>query len=332
MNEVPNVALTKSQYDMIRRDYEEKQHRNHRLFLERKERIYTLLPEYSRLEEEMGEMSIARAHALIDGDTSAVEKLKQQFRDLSDRKKELLKQAGFDEDYLSPIYDCPNCQDTGYINGEKCHCFRQQEISLLYEQSNIEEMIAKENFSTLSYEYYHGEDLKRFEDAVNMSKDFVQGFKKHYQNLFFYGTVGTGKSFLSGCIAKELLQNGNSVIYFSANGLFETFARYSFDTKSKETLYNFYKDLYNCDLVIIDDLGTEVTNSFVTSQLFGLLNERHLRQKSTIISTNLSFEELRDRYSDRIFSRITSNYSICKLTGPDIRIQKRLSGKFIPNK
>ena len=332
MNEVPNVALTKSQYDMIRRDYEEKQHRNHRLFLERKERIYTLLPEYSRLEEEMGEMSIARAHALIDGDTSAVEKLKQQFRDLSDRKKELLKQAGFDEDYLSPIYDCPNCQDTGYINGEKCHCFRQQEISLLYEQSNIEEMIAKENFSTLSYEYYHGEDLKRFEDAVNMSKDFVQGFKKHYQNLFFYGTVGTGKSFLSGCIAKELLQNGNSVIYFSANGLFETFARYSFDTKSKETLYNFYKDLYNCDLVIIDDLGTELTNSFVTSQLFGLLNERHLRQKSTIISTNLSFEELRDRYSDRIFSRITSNYSICKLTGPDIRIQKRLSGKFIPNK
>jgi len=206
------------------------------------------------------------------------------------------------------------------------------EISLLYEQSNIQEVIEKENFSTLSYEYYKGEDLKRFEDAVNMSKAFVAGFKKHYQNLFFYGTVGTGKSFLSGCIARELLSHGHSVIYFSANGLFENLARYSFDIKSKETLYNFNKDLYNCDLVIIDDLGTEVTNSFVTSQLFGLLNERHLGRKATIISTNLSLEELRDRYSDRIFSRITSNYALCKLTGPDIRIHKRLSGKLFPHK
>ena len=172
--------------------------------------------------------------------------------------------------------------------------------------------------------------MTRFQNAVSVSKDFVNGFKNHYQNLFFYGTVGTGKSFLSGCIAKELLSQGHSVIYFSANGLFEKLSRYSFDTKSKDSLYNFYKDLYNCDLVIIDDLGTEVTNSFVTSQLFGLLNERHMRQKSTIISTNLSLEELRDRYSDRVFSRITSNYSICKLTGQDIRIQRKLSGKLTP--
>lgn len=326
------MALTKSQYEWIRRSYEEKQNRNHRLLLERREQLYSAIPEYRTLEEAMGSLSIERAHALIDGDTSKANALKAKFQILSDRKKSLLTGNGLDEDYLSPTYECPDCQDTGYIDGEKCHCFRQLEISILYEQSNIEEMIAKENFSTLSYEYYKGEDLTRFENAVNISKDFVSGFKNHYQNLFFYGTVGTGKSFLSGCIAGELLSNGHSVIYFSSNGLFENLARYSFDTKSKETLYNFYKDLYNCDLVIIDDLGTEVTNSFVTSQLFGLLNERHLRQKSTIISTNLSLEELRDRYSDRIFSRITSNYTICKLTGPDIRIYKRISGKLSPNK
>ena len=326
------MALSKSQFDMIRRGYEDRQHKNHRLFLERKELIYSRYPEYSKLEEKMGELSIARTHALIDGDTQKAAQLKQQFQNLSDQKKQILIDAGLDEDYLTPIYDCRDCQDTGYINGEKCHCFKQQELSLLYEQSNIEEMISRENFSTLSYEFYQGEDLKRFEDAVNISKDFVRGFKNHYQNLLFYGTVGTGKSFLSGCIAKEILQSGQAVIYFSSNSLFETLARHSFDTKSKESLYNFNKDLYNCDLMIIDDLGTEVTNSFVTSQLFGLLNERNLRQKSTIISTNLSLEELRARYSDRIFSRITSNYTICKLTGPDIRIRKRLLGKSIPNK
>lgn len=326
------MALTKSQYDRIRRNYEEKQHKNYRFLLERREQLTKMLPEYQQLEDTMGALSISRARALIDGDHAKAAQLKAQFQSLHEQKKNLLTKAGLDENYLSPVFDCPDCQDTGYVDGEKCHCFRQVEISLLYEQSNIQEMIEKENFSTLSYGYYMGEDLKRFEDAVNMSKDFVAGFKNHYQNLFFYGTVGTGKSFLSGCIAKELLSGGHSVIYFSANGLFESLARYSFDTKLKETLYNFYKDLYNCDLVIIDDLGTEVTNSFVTSQLFGLLNERHLRQKSTIISTNLSLEELRDRYSDRIFSRITSNYAICKLTGPDIRIHKRLSGKLLPDK
>ena len=326
------MALTKAQYDKIRRDYEERQHKNHRLLLERREHIYALLPDYRHLEEQMGQLSIARTYALIDGDMDAAKSLKTQFKELSDRKKSLLEQAGFDEDYLNPIYDCTDCKDTGYIDGEKCHCFRQMEISFLYEQSHIEEMIARENFSTLSFEYYKGEDLKHFEDAVNISKDFVRGFKNHYQNLLFYGTVGTGKSFLSNCIAGEILKTGHAVLYFSANGLFETLARYAFDTNSKETLYNFYKDLYNCDLVIVDDLGTEVTNSFVTSQLFGLLNERFLRQKSTIISTNLGLSELRDRYSDRIFSRITSNYTICKLTGTDIRIQKRLSGKLFPNK
>ena len=150
----------------------------------------------------------------------------------------------------------------------------------------------------------------------------MQNFKEDYHNLFFYGTVGTGKSFLSGCIAKELLETGNSVIYFSASGMFELLAMYSFDAV-KESLYGLYDDLYDCDLLIIDDLGTEITNNFVTSQLFSCLNQRHLRQKATLISTNISLEELRDRYSDRIFSRITSSFTLCKLTGPDIRILKR---------
>ncbi len=122
------------------------------------------------------------------------------------------------------------------------------------------------------------------------------------------------------------MQRGISVIYFSASGLFDTLARYAFDIKSKEALHDLCEDLYSCGLLIIDDLGTEITNSFVTSQLFTCLNERHLRGRSVLISTNLSLEELRDRYSDRIFSRITSHFTLCKLTGPDVRLlKKRLS-------
>ena len=143
-----------------------------------------------------------------------------------------------------------------------------------------------------------------------------------YQNLCFYGTVGTGKSFLSGCIAKALMKDGYSVIYFSASGLIDLFSRYAFDYKSREESEEAYQDIYNCDLLIIDDLGTELTNSFSVSRLFTCLNERALRKKSIIISTNLSLEELRDRYSDRIFSRLTGNFKFCRMTGPDIRMMQ----------
>jgi len=326
------MSLSKEQHDFIMRGYEERRLNNYHQLNKRKQRVYTLIPEYKLLEDQVATASVARARMLIDGDEAGLEEYRAKIAANASQRAALLAEHNLPADYLEPLFTCPDCQDTGYIHSEKCHCFRKQEITLLYEQSNIQEMIEKENFSTLSYEYYKGEDLIRFQNAVNVSKDFIAGFDTHYQNLFFYGTVGTGKSFLSGCIAKELLSQSYSVIYFSANSLFETLSRYSFDIKSKDSLYNFYKDLYNCDLVIIDDLGTEVTNSFVTSQLFGLLNERHLRQKSTIISTNLSLEELRDRYSDRVFSRITSNYSICKLTGQDIRIQRKLSGKLFPQR
>ncbi len=325
------MSLSKEQYDRIMRGYQERQTLNFHELNKRRNRVYTLIPEYRELEDMVASSSVEYAKMLIDGEQSSLSEYRRKMAGNAKHREALLAEHGLPANYLDPIYTCADCQDTGYVDGEKCHCFRNQEISMLYEQSNIQEVFSTENFSTLSYEYYHGEDLTRFQNAVNISKDFVAGFQNHYQNLFFYGTVGTGKSFLSGCIAKELLSKAYSVIYFSSNGLFEKLSRYAFDNKSKDSLYNFYKDLYNCDLVIIDDLGTEVTNTFVASQLFGLLNERHMRQKSTIISTNLSLEELRERYSDRVFSRITSNYSICKLTGQDIRIQRKLSGKLSPN-
>lgn len=322
------MALTNAQYESIIKKYEHTRDQNRHILAARKEEIYAAIPEYSRLEDSVSTISVESARRMLEGDDDALDVLRKRLTEISAQKKQLLTRFGYAPDYLEPLYACASCQDTGYITPasgrkEKCHCFRRQELAILYEQSNIQNVIAKENFSTLSYEYYQGEDLRRFQAAVNLSQNFVQNFKQGYHNLFFYGTVGTGKSFLSGCIAKELLEKGHSVIYFSATGLFDTLARLAFDSKSKGELQDFYEDLYNCDLLIIDDLGTEVTNSFVTSQLFSCLNERHIRRKATVISTNISLEELRDRYSDRIFSRISSNYQLCKLTGPDIRIYKR---------
>jgi len=317
------VALTNAQYESIRRGYEDRQNQNRYEMNRRLEQVYANVAGYRELDERVSSVSLQQAQKLLDGDTAALQDLKIALAKLSAQKRASLQAAGFPTDYLDPIYSCPDCHDTGYMQGKKCHCFIRQITELMYEQSNIRQMLARENFSTLSYKYYEGEDLLRFQNAVKNCKIFIENFKTDYANLLFYGKVGTGKSFLSGCIAKELLEKGHSVIYFSSVGLFDALARRCFDTNAREELHDTYEDLYNCDLMIIDDLGTEITNSFVMSQLFSCLNERHLRRKATIISTNLSLEELRDRYSDRIFSRITSNYQLYKLSGPDIRMYKK---------
>ena len=318
------MPLTNTQYDRIFRQYEEKQRQSRLEMQRRRDYVYEHLPKYRELEDETASLSVAQGKKLLFGDEAALEKLRKSLADLKKQKKQLLTEAGLSADYLEPIYSCPDCRDTGYIDREKCHCLRQAEISLLYEQSGLQEILANNNFSLLSYEYHSGEDLLHFEKAVENCKNFIKNFDSDYHNLFFYGTVGTGKSFLSGCVAKELMDRGHSVIYFGATGLFDLLSSTSFDTKSREERQNTYSDLYQCDLLIIDDLGTELTNQFTASQLFSLLNERHIGRKATVISTNLALRELQDRYSDRIFSRITSNFEVCKLTGADIRMyQKR---------
>ncbi|MGN0291664.1 MAG: ATP-binding protein, partial [Lachnospiraceae bacterium] len=224
-----------------------------------------------------------------------------------------------------------DCQDTGYIGQERCHCFKQAAIDLVYTQSNLKSILEKENFSTFSFSYYSKEQtnpatnlsaLETAEIAVAECKRFIADFDKEFSNLFLYGDTGVGKTFLSNCVAKELLDNGHSVIYFTSFELFHIFEKNVFerDRDMKES----YQNIFDCDLLIIDDLGTELSNSFTVSQLFLCLNERILRKKSTIISTNLGLNQLADIYSERTFSRISSNYTMIKLFGDDIRIKKKL--------
>lgn len=316
------MPLTNSQYDRIFRQYEERQKVNRLETERRRAKVYERIPKYRELENTAASLSVSQGKKLLSGDSNALEELRKDLAGVKALKKQLLLDAGFPEDYLDPVFSCPDCQDTGYIDREKCHCFRQAEISLLYEQSGIQDMLKQNNFELLSYEYYSGEALSLFENAVKTCQSFIKNFNSDYHNLFFYGTVGTGKSFLSCCVAKELMDQGHSVIYFGATGLFDLLSEAAFHTKTGDERQNAYSDLYRCDLLIIDDLGTELTNQFTSSQLFSLLNERHLGKKSTLISTNFTLAQLRDRYSDRIFSRITSNYEVCRLAGEDIRMYK----------
>lgn len=318
------MSLTNAQYDAIQRDYDARQLRNRRLLESRRAEVFRCCPAYEEASNAVASLSVAYGKRLLNGDEQAMSAYREELAALAGKKAALLTQAGFPADYLEPVYDCPKCRDTGYVDGQRCHCFSQQITRMLYTQSNLQELLSTENFSALSYEYYKDNDLDNFRKAVESSLSFIKNFQTEYRNLLFYGEVGTGKTFLSNCIACEMLNQGYSVIYFSASGLFNLLSRYSFDSGNKEMLYKTYEDLYNCDLVIIDDLGTELSNSFTNSQFFSFLNERQLRKKSILISTNLSLEEIKARYSDRIFSRLTSNFTFRKLSGPDIRACKNI--------
>lgn len=316
------MALTNTQYESILREYEEKQTRNRHLCEERLSDIRARYPEYAALEDETASLSVSFTRRLIDAEPGARQALARSLRDLQLKKETFLLEKGYPADYLKPVCDCPDCQDTGYIGQKKCHCFEKKIIELLYHQSNLAGTLSRENFDTLSYAWFQEPALSDYKKAVEISRQFVASFDESKRNLLFMGTVGTGKTFLANCIAKALIDTCHSVIYFSAMELFNTFAKYAFD-KDKKTLENFCNDLYHCDLVIVDDLGTEMESSFVTSYFFSFLNGRGQLGKSTLITTNLGLKELNQKYSDRICSRIIGSFEICLLTGPDIRILQK---------
>lgn len=318
------MTLTNFQYDTIRREYDAKQLKNRRILEKRKQEVYTKCPAYEDAVNAISRLSLEYGKKIIDGEPGSAEAYHKALAALSKKKTDLLLQSGFPTDYLDPVYDCKDCQDTGYNSGQKCHCFQQKIINILFAQSNLQEILNSSHFSKLSYEYYQGEDLIHFKKAVDTSLNFIKDFAVSDHNILFYGEVGTGKSFLSNCIAGEILKQGYSVIYFSATNLFNMLSRYSYDQNNKELLYKTYEDLYNCDLVIVDDLGTEISNNFTNSQFFSFINERLLHRKSIIISTNLGLEEIKLRYSERIFSRLTSSFTFRKLSGPDIRALKTI--------
>ena len=327
------MGLKNSQYHAIMRKYEQKQLHSHDIQMARYEEVYKKLPEFKTLDDSIASLSIQHGKKLLDGDTSAVDALKKDLAELRNRKIHLLKSAGFPEDYLEPVYDCPDCKDTGYIGNKKCHCFKKAIIGLLYDQANIKKFPVEADFSNFRLDYYPVSHYDKktgrssrsmMEDTLRICHHFIDSFGTEFNNLFFYGDVGVGKTFLTYCIAKELLDSMHSVIYYSAFDLFDAFARNTFSNSDTTEGENDY--ILNCDLLIIDDLGTELTNSFVASQFFLCINERILRKKSTVISTNLTLGSFMDTYSERVFSRVSSNYTMIKLIGKDIRIQKKILG------
>ena len=327
------MGLTNSDYEAVMREYDSIRYVNAELLKKRIEEVYNKIPELKALEDEMITKSakLAKDSMYISDEAyaKAKEALDKKRTELAIKKEKLLIANGYGKDYLSKIYSCHLCKDTGFVNGNKCECFKSIAARQIY--SNPAYMMADKNadFKHFREDYYkdntpNGSDDagKNALDAYSKLKNMADNFDTQARNFVIYGGVGVGKTFLASCLANALIKDGRSVVFLTAFRFFDIFEKYTFhrDEADENTSIPSTEPLFDCDLLVIDDIGTEVSNSFTTSKLFDCLNERILRNKATVISTNLSPALIKATYSDRIFSRLVGSYSLLNLVGEDARM------------
>lgn len=297
----------------------------------RKEEIETKLPEVINIEKTIGKLCIQMSiNALrnLDNREEYLKEVKESITSLRMKKSELLVEHGYSMDYLELKYNCPKCKDTGFIGRDKCVCYKKNLVRIYYTNTDLSKLLTKNNFDNFTFEYYTGANngpekyspKENMELIVSKAWSFIKNFNESDENLLFYGNSGTGKTFLSHCIAKELLDKGYFVVYKTAEDLIKSLKDVKFNSNLELEDY-----IINCDLLIIDDLGTEMSSEFSKAELFNLLNSKLLKGKKMLVSTNYSLDGLLNIYSERITSRLMGNFNICKFYGNDIRLQKRMA-------
>ncbi len=328
--------MNKQILENIMTDYNKKRLKAAREAEERKKKLYEAFPELEEADRQIMLLSIKLSKLFISAPDNLEEQVLQLRKDIENLKRKRSKtyeDNNIPKDYIDIRYECEKCSDTGYTaDGKRCSCLNKQIISGLYNMSNMVHMLSKENFDTFdinvfSNEVYKNEKLTPKQNMYNIleaAEDFCNNFHRTGINLLFYGGTGLGKTFMCNCIAKVLIDREVSVLYQTSFSLFETVENHKFN-KQSETEENrmYYNMIFECDLLIIDDLGTEFNNSFTNAELFNIINERLITEKKTIISTNLSLEQLAETYSDRIMSRVFNNFAPLKFYGKDLRWESK---------
>lgn len=283
-------------------------------------------PELAMLESRLSAVGAETVTAAISGNTAAIEALRERAARLSAQKAELLKKNGLPP---SPRRSCEKCDDSGVLNGKYCECVLKQAKRISLETALGPVAAFGADFSNFSLDRYPEEadgngcsPRKIMSTNLRLCKDFCDSFPAK-KNLLFSGSSGLGKTHLSIAIATDLLMKGYSVVYGSAQGILSKAVRDEMDWNGSG---NYVNELLACDLLILDDLGTELRTSYTVAMLYNIVNTRLTSGLSTVISTNMNLQQLEKSYDQRIMSRLIGNYTCRTFLGKDIRQQKAAEG------
>ena len=311
------LARARAALDRIR----EKNETEHQLRLTE---AYAASPEIRRCDEQMrAQMTeLIRITLARESDSAEkIEKLKEENLRLQTRRRELLRAQGHGPDWLDPIVSCPRCGDSGIYGGGVCACLKRLYNAELTRDVGVLLKNGDESFEKFDLSLYDGEDRARMKNVLEFARKYAERFPEGPANLLFQGGTGLGKTFLSACVARVVADKGFSVCYDSASAVIASFEEQKFD-RSEEADAR-VRRMLSCDLMILDDLGTEMATPFADSALYTLINTRLYEQKKTIISTNLSYDELERRYTAQIFSRLRGSFERLRFYGQDIRRIKK---------
>lgn len=282
-------------------------------------------PNFVKINQKLSCLGAELATTALSGDAAALNKLKTEMTDLSNKRSAILKNAGITD----IVYDCPKCKDTGYINGKICDCIHNSAKSILIESLSASLPLENCRFENFDLNYYpqnmqDGTNPRKYMTGVfKMCREYVINFDPNKsQSLLFMGNTGLGKTHLTLSIVYELLNRGFNVIYGAAYNLFSEMESEHFDRHTN----NSYNAAVNCDLLVIDDLGGEFVSPYIQSLLYNIINTRDLSGKPTVINTNLTMSEIAAKYTPRVASRLFK-YNSEKFIGEDIRLQKALEKK-----
>lgn len=330
-----------SMHNKVMREYEKKQQARMQLLREKQNALYEAFPTLKTIDSKISALAVKHAARIVKEGISpedallAVENEKKIL--LAEKNAILGKDA---ERELEIPYECADCKDTGFVDGKKCKCYMQIMKNLIQSETDGTKSIIfdieNDTFENFDLRWYSKTAIDsklnvspydNIKFVVEEAKSFCENFGSEFKNLYFCGHSGTGKTFLASCIANELVGAGFKVVYQSAYKLFQFMEDYKFCRIDRTDSEGTYNNIYNCDLLIIDDLGTEFGTAYTCSVLFDILNTRLLNKKSTIISTNLNLVNLEKKYTDRVHSRIVGNFELYRFIGDDIRILKKQSGR-----
>ena len=299
----------------------------------RKEQIKESIPRVTVIEEEIFKAGIELSKVVVlENSEELVFELKNKLNALQEEKIKLIEDSGFPKNYLDDVYICDICNDSGYIDEEgrtvKCSCHKQYIIDEIYNKSSIPYDV-NQTFETFDINLFEGDSKRKIEHVKSESMKFINNFDDVSQkNLIFMGGSGTGKTFLTNCIATEIMRKGKTVLYQTAPDMFNNINRLKMQSfnDNDNSGYEFYEYLMKVDLLVIDDLGTESKTASRYAELFTIINNRLVNNNKMIISTNLAINDITDNYDERILSRFIGDFEIFNFDWKDIRIILSMKG------